>query len=59
MAQKYGNVPADRKVTLNWPPGAIAPEFQTPVFDVDVCVTESVFVHVTLPPTATLMGLGE
>ena len=35
------------------------PEFQAPPSPVDVCVVLSLFVHVTVPPTATLIGLGE
>jgi hypothetical protein len=38
------------------PPGAIPPEFQ--VLPTDVCVVLSWLVHVTLPPTATVTGLG-
>ena|SRR5260221_4921709 len=41
---------------LNFPPGAIAPEFQAP--PTDVCVMESLLVHVTLPPTETVTGFG-
>lgn len=38
-------------------PGAIAPELNVP--PVAVCVTVSLFVHVTLPPAAMVTGLGE
>jgi hypothetical protein len=44
---------------LNVPPGAMAPEVHAPPFATEVCVTESLFVHVTVPPTATVAGLGE
>jgi hypothetical protein len=44
---------------LNDPPGAIVPELNAPLFATDVCVTESLFVHVTVPPTATVTGFGE
>ena len=53
------NEPAVVNVAVNDVPGAIEPEFQTPVSDVDVCAIESVFVHVTLPPTFTAIGFGE
>src|SRR5581483_5403860 len=43
---------------LNWPPGAIGPEFQALVSDVLVCVTLSVFIHVTVPPRCTMTGFG-
>jgi hypothetical protein len=43
---------------LNDPPGGITPEFHAPLFAVDVCVVLSLFRHVTLPPTGTLMGFG-
>ena len=43
---------------LNVPPGTIDPEFHAPLSDVDVCVVLSLFVQVTLPPTATLTGFG-
>jgi hypothetical protein len=43
---------------LNDPPGGTAPEFHAPLFAVDVCVVLSLFRHVTLPPTGTLMGFG-
>ena len=44
---------------LNVPPGAIVPELNAPLFATDVCATESLFVHVTVPPTATVTGFGE
>jgi hypothetical protein len=56
--QLYGKVPADAKVMLNLPPGAITPEFQAPPVAVDVCDVESLLVHVTVPPTETAIGLG-
>jgi hypothetical protein len=43
---------------LNLPPGAMFPEFQALVFDVDVCVVASLFVHVTVDPAATVIGFG-
>ena len=43
---------------LNVAPGAIAPELHAPAFAVDVCVVESLLVHITVPPTATAIGLG-
>ena len=52
------NVPAVENVRLNVPPGTIDPEFHAPLSDVDVCVVLSLFVHVTVPPTATLTGFG-
>jgi hypothetical protein len=33
-------------------------EFQAPPSAVDVCATVSLFVHVTVPPTETLIGFG-
>jgi hypothetical protein len=59
IEQWYGKLPADGNVMLNVPPGAIAPEFQALLFATDVCVTESLFIHVTVPPTPTVIGLGE
>jgi hypothetical protein len=56
--QLYGKVPAAEKVMLNLPPGAIRPEFQAPPVAVEVCVMESLLVHVTVPPTGTAIGLG-
>jgi hypothetical protein len=52
------NEPADAKVMLYLPPAAMTPEFQAPLFAVDVWDVLSLFVHVTLPPTATVMGFG-
>jgi hypothetical protein len=46
------------KVIVNLPPGAMVPESHEPVFDVEVCVTVSLLVHVTLLPTETLIGFG-
>jgi hypothetical protein len=37
----------------NSPPGATVPEFHPGISDVEVCVTESVFLHVTVVPGAT------
>src|SRR5580693_8549467 len=39
-------------------PGAITGELQAPPFAVDVCDVESLLVHVTVPPTETVIGLG-
>src|SRR5215203_3055675 len=58
MAQWYENVPALSKANENFPPGATIPEFQPVASDVDVWDMESVFVHVTVVPTATSAGLG-
>jgi len=52
-------LPADVKVLLKLAPGAMLPEFQAPPSPVDVWVVLSLFVQVTVPPTATLIGLGE
>jgi hypothetical protein len=43
---------------LKFPPGGITGEFQAPPFAVDVCDVESLLVHVTVPPTETVIGLG-
>ena len=43
---------------LKLPPGAITGELQAPPFAVDVCDVESLLVHVTVPPTETVIGLG-
>jgi hypothetical protein len=51
-------VPADGKVIVNCPPGAIV-EFHAPLLAVDVCAVLSLLVQVTLPPTATVTGFGE
>jgi hypothetical protein len=51
-------VPADENVLEKVAPGAIVAEFQAPPFAVDVCATVSLFVHVTVPPTETLIGFG-
>jgi hypothetical protein len=58
IEQWYGKVPADEKVILKLPPGAITGELQAPPFAVDVCEIESLLVHVTVPPTGTAIGLG-
>ena len=42
---------------MYFPPGLIAPEFHE--LPVEVCAVLSLLVHVTLPPTATVTGLGE
>jgi len=43
---------------LNDPPGAIVPEFHAPLLATELCATESLFVQVTVPPTATVTGFG-
>ena len=53
-----GNCPAAGNVAVKLAPGAMAPEFHTPPSDVEVCVTLSPLVQVTLPPTDTMIGLG-
>jgi hypothetical protein len=58
IEQMYENDPAVWNVLVNEPPGAIVPESQLPA-EVDVWAMVSSFVHVTLPPTATLIGFGE
>jgi hypothetical protein len=59
IEQRYGKLPADGNVMLNDPPGAMLPEFQAPLLATELCVTESLLVHVTVPPTATVTGFGE
>ena len=58
MEQWYGNVPAAWNAKENCPPGATAPEFHPVASDVDVWAVESVFVQVTVAPTATLRSSG-
>jgi hypothetical protein len=41
------------------PPACTVPEFHAPVSDVLVCATASVFVQVTVDPTATVTSSGE
>jgi len=53
------NEPAVGNVLVNVAPGPIEPESHAPLSAVDVCVVESLFIHVTLPPTATEIGFGE
>jgi hypothetical protein len=43
---------------LNFPPGAIEPEFQAPALATEVWVMESLLVHVTVPPTDAAIGFG-
>jgi len=45
-------------VKLNCCPGPTVPEFHPLASEVDVCGIESVFVHVTVEPAATVTGLG-
>jgi hypothetical protein len=56
--QWYGNVPLVWNVKLKVPPAAIVPESKAPASLVEVCAVESVFVHVTAVPTATVIGFG-
>jgi hypothetical protein len=56
--QWYGNVPAVWNANENWPPGATIPEFHPVAFDVEVWEMESVFIHVTVVPTATFSSSG-
>jgi hypothetical protein len=58
IVQWYWNVPADENVLEKVAPAAIEPEFQAPPSAVEVCVTVSLFVHVTVPPTETAIGFG-
>lgn len=46
-------------VRVNRPPGEMVPESHAPLLPVDVCAVLSLFVQVTLPPTATVVVLGE
>jgi hypothetical protein len=59
IEQWYGKLPADGNVVLNVPPGAIVPDVHAPVFETELCATESLFIQVTVPPTATVTGFGE
>jgi len=45
-------------VNENCPLGGTIPEFHAAEFEVDVCETESVFVHVTVVPTSTVRSSG-
>jgi hypothetical protein len=45
-------------VKLNFPPAGILPESNALVSLVAVCAMLSVFVHVTIVPAETVMGLG-
>ena len=58
MLQWYENTPAVCSATENRPPGSSVPEFHPVVSDVDVWATASVFVHVTVVPTATFRASG-
>jgi hypothetical protein len=59
MVHWYEKEPAVGNVLLNVAPGAMEPEFHAPLRPVDVWAVLSLFVHVTVPPTATVSGLGE
>jgi hypothetical protein len=56
--QRYGNVPTVWNANENRPPGATVPEFHAFASDVEVWETESVFVHVTVVPTAMSSSSG-
>jgi hypothetical protein len=56
--QWYGNVPAVWNANENCPPGATVPELHAGTSDVEVWGTESVFIHVTVVPTATFRSPG-
>jgi hypothetical protein len=56
--QWYGNVPLVWNVKLNVPPAGSVPESNAPMSLVTVCAMESVFVHVTAVPAATVIGFG-
>ena len=58
MAQWYRNVPALLNSRLNEAPGAIEPEFHTPVFEVEVWRVLEAFVHRTLVPRVILILAG-
>jgi hypothetical protein len=58
MEQWYGNVPAVWNATENRPPSATVPEFHPGASDVEVWAIESLFVHMTVVPTATLRSSG-
>ena len=54
IVQWYAYVPGVWNVNANCPPAGSDPEFQPLASDVVVCATVSVFIHVTVEPTATL-----
>jgi hypothetical protein len=58
IVQWYANEPAEGKVIVKVPPGAIAPESHAALLAVEVWVVLSRFVHVTLPPAALVIGFG-
>jgi hypothetical protein len=51
-------VPVVWNANENWPPGATIPEFHAFASDVEVWEMESVFIHVTVVPTATSSSSG-
>ncbi len=55
--QTYANVPALAKVALPVAPASMAP-VSNPPDEVAVCFWLSLFVHVTVPPTATCVSAG-
>ena len=56
--QWYGNVPAVWNANENCPPGETTPEFHPVASDVEVWGMESVFIHVTVVPTAMFRSSG-
>jgi hypothetical protein len=46
-------------LTLAEAPGAIEPVAKLPLSAVELCVDVSLFIHVTVVPTATVSGFGE
>ena len=58
MAQWYGKVPAVWNANENCRPGATITESHPAASDVDVWEVESVFVHVTVVPTAMFSSAG-
>jgi hypothetical protein len=58
IEQWYWKLPAVWKVRLKVRPGPITPESHAPPLAVDVCEVLSLLVHVTVPPTGTVMGFG-
>ena len=57
--QLYGYVPAVLNVVDAEAPAAMLPVSQTPVSLVDECALASLFFHVTVVPTETVMVTGE
>src|SRR5947209_4270020 len=59
MVQWYTNVPVFCSFTEAEAPGAIEPVANAPLSAVELCVEVSLFIHVTVVPAATVIGLGE